>query len=101
MYNQGHLREDPYTITISTTNAGSDDTPPSLSMSYTYTPVHGGPLQGEEGHKDMLTGVSSDVPTTLQYVTPVCVSVRYTKHHVTREPGLKKHTSPVGDEVLT
>ena len=51
----------------------------------------------------MLTGVSSNLTTTLQYVTPVCVSVRYTKHPVASEPGLKRHTtcSPVGDEVLT
>ena len=49
----------------------------------------------------MLTGVSNDLPTTLQYLVPVAVSVRYTKHPVTREPGLKRHTSPVGDEVLT
>ena len=49
----------------------------------------------------MLTGVSNDLPTTLQCLVSVAVSVRYTKHPVTREPGLKRHTSPVGDEVLT
>ena len=49
----------------------------------------------------MLTGVSNDLPTTLQYLVPVAVSVRYTKHPVAREPGLKRHTSPVGDEVLS
>ena len=48
----------PSTVTISPATAGTDDTLPSLSMSYTsteYTPVHRGPLEG--GHKDMLTGV--------------------------------------------
>ena len=49
----------------------------------------------------MLTGVSNDLPTTLQYLVPVAVSVRYTKYPVAGEPGLKRHTSPVGDEVLT
>ena len=96
--------EGPYTVTISPANAGTDDTPPSLSMSYTsteYTPVPRGPLEGEEGHRDMFTGVSSDLTTILQYVTPVCVSVRYTKHPVASEPGFRRHTSPVGDEVLT
>ena len=71
-------------------------------MSYTsteYTPVLRGPL--EEGHKDMLTGVSNDLQTTLQYATPVSVSVRYTKHPLASEPVLKRHTSPMGDEVLT
>ena len=99
-----HAVESTYTFTISPANAGTDDTPPSLSLSYTsteYTPVPRGPLEGEEGHKDMLTDVSSDLTTTLQYVTPVCVSVRYTKHPVASEPGLKRHTSPVGDEMLT
>ena len=75
---------------------------PSLSMSYAsteYTPVHRGPL--EEGHKDVLTGVSNDLQTTLQYVTPVSVSVRYTKHPLASEPVLKRHTSLMGDEVLT
>ena len=73
--------EGPYKVTISPASAGTDDTLPSLSMSYTsteYTPVHGGPL--EEGHKDMLIGVSNDLQITMQYVTPVSVSVRYTKH---------------------
>ena len=73
-------------------------------MSYTsteYTPVPRGPLEGEEGHNDMLTGVSSDLPITLQDVTPVSVSFRYTKHPVASEPGLKRHISPVGDDVLT
>ena len=100
--------EDPYTVdgpntvTISPASAGTDDTLPSLSKSYTsteYTPVLRGPL--EEGHKDMLSGVSNDLQTTLQYVTPVSVSVRYTKHPLTSEPVLKRHTSPMGDEVLT
>ena len=51
--------------------------------------------EGEEGHEDMFTGVSTDLTTTIQYGTPVAVSVRYT-------PELKRHcTSPVGDEVLT
>ena len=85
---------------------GTDDTPPSLSMSYTsteYTPVLRGPLgeEEEEGHEDMFTGVSTDLTTTMQYVTPVAVSVRYTKHPLARDSGLKRHTSPVGDEVLT
>ena len=75
-------------------------------MSYTsteYTPVLRGPLgeEGEEGHEDMFTGVSTDLTTTMQYITPVAVSVRYTKHPLARDPGLKRHTSPVGDEVLT
>ena len=75
-------------------------------MSYTsteYTPVLRGPLEeeGEEGHEDMFTGVSTDLTTTMQYVTPVAVSVRYTKHPLARDPGLKRHISPVGDEVLT
>ena len=48
----------------------------------------------------MLTGVFNDLATTLQYVTPVAVSVRYTKHPLASEPGLKRHTSPVGEEVL-
>ena len=94
--------EGPYKVTISPASAGTDDTLPSLSMSYTsteYTPVHGGPL--EEGHKDMLTGVSNDLQITMQYVTPVSVSVRYTKHPLASEPVLKRHTSPMGDEVLT
>ena len=71
-------------------------------MSYTsteYTPVLRGPLEG--GHKDMLTGVSNDLQTTLQYVTPVSASVRYTKHPLASEPVLKRHTSPMGDEALT
>ena len=92
----------PNTVTISPASAGTDDTLPSLSMSYTsaeYTPVHRGPL--EEGHKDMLSCVSNDLQTTLQYVTPVSVSVRYTKHPLASEPVLKRHTSPMGDEVLT
>ena len=79
----------PYTVTISPASAGTDDTLPSLSMSYTsteYTPVHRGPL--EEGHKDMLTGVPNDLQITLQYVTPVSVSVRYTKHPLASEPVL-------------
>ena len=75
-------------------------------MSYTsteYTPVLRGPLgeEGEERHEDMFTGVSTDLTTTMQYVTPVAVSVRYTKHPLARDPGLKRHTSPVGDEVFT
>ena len=49
----------------------------------------------------MFNGVSADLTTTMQYVTPVAVSVRYTKHPLARDPGLKRHTSPVGDEVLT
>ena len=71
-------------------------------MSYTstdYTPVDREPL--EEGHTDMLTGVSNDLQTTLQYSKPVSVSVRYTKHPLASEPVLKRHTSPMGDEVLT
>ena len=48
----------------------------------------------------MLTGVSNDLQTILQYVTPVAVSVRYTKHPVASEPELKRHISPVGEEVL-
>ena len=48
----------------------------------------------------MLTGVFNDLPTTLQYVTPVAVFVRYTEHPVASEPGLKRPTSPVGEEVL-
>ena len=90
------------TTTISPASAGTDDTLPSLSMSYTsteYTPVLRGPL--EEGHKDKLSGVSNDLQTTLQYVTPVSVSVRYTKHPLASEPVLKRHTSLMGDEVLT
>ena len=58
----------------SSESAGTDDTLPSLSMSYTsteYTPVLRGPL--EEGYKDMLSGESNDLQTTLQYVTPVSV----------------------------
>ena len=92
----------PSTVTISLASAGSDDTLPSLSMSYTsteYTPVLREPL--EEGHKDMLTGVSNDLQTTLQYVTPVSVSVRYKKHPLASEPVLKRHISPMGEEVLT
>ena len=53
-------------------SAGTDDILPSLTMSYTsteYTPVHRGPL--EEGHKDILSGVSNDLQTTLQYVAPL------------------------------
>ena len=95
-----------HTVTTSPANAGTDDTPPSLSMSYTsteYIPVLRGPLgeEGEEGHEDMFTGVSTDLTTTMQYVTPVAVSVRYTKHPLARDPGLKRHTRPVGEEVLT
>ena len=37
----------------------------------------------------------------MQYVTPVAVSVRHTKHPLARDPGLKRHTTPVEDEVLT
>ena len=69
-------------------------------MSYTsteYTPVLRGPL--EEGQKDMLTGESNDLQTTLWYVTPVSVSVRYTKHPLAIVPVLKRHTSPLGEEV--
>ena len=84
--------------------AGTDDTLPSLSITETttgwYTPVPRGPLEGEKGQNDLLTGVSNDLPTTLQYFTPVAVSVRDTKHPVASEPGLKRHTSPVGEEVL-
>ena len=71
-------------------------------MSYTsteYTPVLRGPLEG--GHKDMLTGESNDLQTTLQYVIPVSVSVRYTKHPLAIVPVLKRQTSPLGEEVLT
>ena len=49
----------------------------------------------------MLTGVFTDLATSLQYVTPVAVSVRYTKHPLASDPGLKKHINPVGDEILT
>ena len=48
----------------------------------------------------MLSGVSNDFQTTLQYVTPVSVSVRYTKHPLAIVPVLKRHTSPMGEEVL-
>ena len=58
-------------------------------------------LKEEAGHKETLTGVFNDLATTLQYVTPVAVSVRYTKHPLASEPGLKRHTNPVGGEVLT
>ena len=71
-----NVLDGPNTVTISPATAGTDDTLPSFSMSYTsteYTPVHRGPL--EEGHKDVLTGFSNDLQTTLQYVTPVSVSV--------------------------
>ena len=47
----------------------------------------------------MLTGVSNDIATTLQYVTPVALSVRYTKHPLASEPGVR-HTNPVCDEVI-
>ena len=92
----------PNTVTISPASAGTDDTLPSLSMSYTstkYTPVHRGPL--EEGHQEILTGVSNDLQTTLQYVTPASVSVGYTKQPLASEPVLKRHSSPMGDEMLT
>eukprot|EP00731_Ephydatia_muelleri_P037953 Em0609g2a len=46
-------------------------------------------LKEEAGHKDMLTGVSNDLATTLQYVTPVALSVRYTKHPLASEPGMQ------------
>ena len=49
----------------------------------------------------MLTGEFNDLQTTLQYVTPVSVSVRYTKHPLAIVPVLKRHTSPLGEEVLT
>lgn len=49
----------------------------------------------------MFTGVFNDLATTLQYVTPLAVSVRYTKHPLASEPGLKRHTNPVGEEILT
>ena len=48
----------------------------------------------------MLTGVFNDHATTLQYVIPVAVSVRYTKHPLASEPGLKRHINPVGEEVV-
>ena len=48
----------------------------------------------------MLTGVFNDLATTLQYVTSVAVSVRYTKHPLASEPGLKRHINPVGEEVV-
>ena len=48
----------------------------------------------------MLTGVFNDLATTLQYVIPVPVSVRYTKHPLASEPGLKRHINPVGEEVI-
>ena len=96
-----YIADGPNTVAISPASAGTDDTLPSFSTSYTsteYTSVHRGPL--EEGCKDMLTGVSNDLQTTLQYVTPVSVSVRYTKHPLASEPVLKRHTSPMGDKVL-
>ena len=66
----------------SSESAGTDDTLPSLSMSYTsteYTLELRGPL--EEGYKDMLSGES--------------------KRPLASELVLKRHTSPMGDEVLT
>ena len=52
-------------------------------------------------HEDIFSGVSTDLTFTMQHVTPVAVSVRYTKHPLAREPGLKRHTRLVIDELLT
>ena len=57
-------------------------------------------MKKEAGHKDMLTGVFNDLATILQYVPPVAVSVRCTKHPLASEPGLKRHINPVGEEVI-